>query len=68
MTTEYNSRSAIGQLCLCPKGISSKIRDNSTSSESLVELLLNTNIRPKELLEFCVKSLMPLTALFYNNY
>jgi hypothetical protein len=50
MTTEYNGRSAIDQLALCPKDISNRIYDDSPSSKSLADLLLNTNVSPKDCL------------------
>jgi hypothetical protein len=50
MTVEYNGGSAIGQLCLCPEDVSSGMYDDSPSSESSADLLLNTNVSPKDCL------------------
>ena len=63
MTAEYNGGSAISQLCLCPEDISSGMYDDSTLSESSSDPLLNINVRPKEPLELCARSLTHLIGV-----
>ena len=62
MTAEYNGGSSISELNLYHEDISHGIYNDSTASECTADSLLNTNVRPKELLEFGVRSLMPLTG------
>jgi hypothetical protein len=62
MTAEYSGGSAIGKLCL--EDIGSGMYYDNTLGEFSVDSLLNTNVRPKGLLEFCVRSLSPLMDLY----
>jgi hypothetical protein len=51
MIAEYNGGSATSELRLYHEDINHGMYTDSTTSESLADSLLNTNVRPKELLE-----------------